>query len=58
MGHPHIRWAIIVATFFLLEMNDMSNHERWTSRRFDSSPRWRTIQDCSTAFGLEDACTE
>jgi hypothetical protein len=26
MRHRHVRWAIIAATFFLLEMNDMSNH--------------------------------
>jgi len=26
MRHPHARWAIIAATFFLLETNDMSHH--------------------------------
>jgi hypothetical protein len=26
MRHPYVRWAIIAATFFLLEINDMSNH--------------------------------
>jgi hypothetical protein len=58
MLHPHAHCVIIAATFFLMEMNDMSNHERWTSHRFDSAPRRRTIQDCSTAFGLGGACTE
>ena len=26
MRYPTARWAIIAATFFLLEINDMSNH--------------------------------
>jgi hypothetical protein len=26
MRYPHARWAIIATTFFLLEVNDMSNH--------------------------------
>jgi hypothetical protein len=62
MRHPHVRWAIIGATFFLLEMNDMSNHaisfestqtgaapEGWTATLTGSGdPKW-TIESDETA---------
>jgi len=62
MRHPHARWAIIGATFFLLEMNDMSNHaisfestqtgvvpEGWTATLTGSGdPKW-TIENDQTA---------
>ena len=62
MRHPHARWAIIAATFFLLETNDMSNHavsfestqigttpEGWTSTLTGSGePKW-TIESDRTA---------
>ncbi len=62
MRHPHARWAIIAATFFLLEMNDMSNHaisfestqtgvvpEGWTATLTGSGdPKW-TIENDQTA---------
>ena len=62
MLHPHARWAIIAATFFLLEVNDMSNHaisfesnqigaapEGWTSTLTGSGdPKW-TIESDETA---------
>jgi hypothetical protein len=62
MLHPHARWAIIAATFFLLELNDMSNHaisfesnrigaapEGWTSTLTGSGdPKW-TIESDETA---------
>jgi hypothetical protein len=62
MLHPHARWAIIAATFFLLEVNDMSNHaisfesnqigaapEGWTSTLTGSGdPKW-TIESDQTA---------
>jgi hypothetical protein len=62
MRHPHVRWAIIAATFFLLEMNDMSNHaisfestqtgaapEGWTATLTGSGdPKW-TIESDETA---------
>src|SRR5260370_26474946 len=62
MGYRHARWAIIAATFFLLEMNDMSNHaisfestqtgvvpEGWTATLTGSGdPKW-TIENDQTA---------
>src|SRR3977135_2245570 len=62
MRHPHARWAIIAATFFLLETNDMSNHavsfestqigttpEGWTSTLTGSGdPKW-TVESDRTA---------
>jgi hypothetical protein len=62
MRHPRIRWAVIVAAFFLLEMNDMSNHavsfenaqlgatpEGWTSTLTGSGePKW-TVESDRTA---------
>jgi hypothetical protein len=62
MRHPHVRWAIIAATFFLLEINDMSNHaisfestqtgvapEGWTATLTGSGdPKW-TIEGDETA---------
>jgi hypothetical protein len=62
MRHPHARWAIIAATFFLLEINDMSNHavsfestqigatpEGWTSTLTGSGdPKW-TVESDETA---------
>jgi hypothetical protein len=62
MRHPHSRWAIIAATLFLMEMNDMSNHaisfesnqigaapEGWTSTLTGSGdPKW-TIENDETA---------
>jgi hypothetical protein len=62
MRYPHVRWAIIGATFFLLEMNDMSNHaisfestqtgvapEGWTATLTGSGdPKW-TIENDETA---------
>jgi hypothetical protein len=62
MRHPHVRRAIIGATFFLLEMNDMSNHaisfestqtgaapEGWTATLTGSGdPKW-TIESDETA---------
>jgi hypothetical protein len=62
MRHPHARWAIIAATFFLTETNDMSNHavsfesgqigttpEGWTSTLTGSGdPKW-TVESDRTA---------
>lgn len=62
MRHPHVRWAIIGAIFFLLEMNDMSNQaisfestqtggapEGWTATLTGSGdPKW-TIESDATA---------
>jgi hypothetical protein len=62
MRHPHVRWAVIAVTFFLLEMNDMSNHaisfestqtgvapEGWTATLTGSGdPKW-TIESDQTA---------
>jgi 3-keto-disaccharide hydrolase len=62
MRHPHAHWAIIAATFFLLEMNDMSNHaigfestrigvapEGWTATLTGSGdPKW-TVESDPTA---------
>jgi hypothetical protein len=62
MRHPHARWAIIAATFFLTEINDMSNHavsfestqigatpEGWTSTLTGSgAPKW-TVESDETA---------
>jgi hypothetical protein len=62
MLHPHTRWAIIAAAFFLLEMNDMSHHaisyetshigatpEGWTATLTGSGdPKW-TIESDETA---------
>jgi hypothetical protein len=62
MRHPHVRWAIIGAIFFLLEMNDMSNQaisfestqtggapEGWTATLTGSGdPKW-TIESDETA---------
>jgi hypothetical protein len=62
MRHPHARWAIIAATFFLTEINDMSNHavsfestrigatpEGWTSTLTGSgNPKW-TVESDETA---------
>src|ERR1700682_908063 len=62
MLHPRVRRAIIGATFFLLEMNDMSNHaisfestqtgaapEGWTATLTGSGdPKW-TIENDETA---------
>jgi hypothetical protein len=59
MRHPHARWAIIAATFFLTEINDMSNHavsfestqigatpEGWTSTLTGSGdPKWTVESD-------------
>ena len=62
MRQPHARWAIIAATLFLLEMNDMSNHavsfesnqtgsspEGWTATPTGSGkPKW-TVESDETA---------
>ncbi len=62
MRHPHIRCALIAAAFFLLEVNDMSNHavsfesnqtgstpEGWTSTLTGSgNPKW-TVESDETA---------
>ena len=62
MRHLRVRWAIIGAIFFLLEMNDMSNHaisfesnqtgvapEGWTATLTGSGdPKW-TIESDETA---------
>jgi 3-keto-disaccharide hydrolase len=62
MRHPHLRWALIAVTFFLLEINDMSNHavsfesskigatpEGWTSTLTGSGdPKW-TVESDPTA---------
>jgi hypothetical protein len=62
MRYPHARWAIFAATFFLMEMNDMSNHaisfesnqigagpEGWTSTLTGSGdPKW-TVESDETA---------
>jgi len=59
MGSPHARRAIIATAFFLLEMNDMSNHaisfegnqigvapDGWTSTLTGSGdPKWTTETD-------------
>jgi hypothetical protein len=49
MSHPHARWAVIAATFFLLEMNDMSNHAvSFESTRIGAAPEgWTsTLTGC------------
>src|SRR6202158_808326 len=62
MLHPHARWAIIAATLFLLEVNDMSNQavsfettqigaapEGWTATLTGSGdPKW-TVESDRTA---------
>ena len=62
MRKPHARWAIIAATFFSLEVNDMSNHavsfestrigtapEGWTATLTGSGdPKW-TVESDRTA---------
>jgi hypothetical protein len=62
MRQPHARWAIIAATFLLLETNDMSNHaigfesnrtgstpEGWTAALTGSgNPKW-TVESDDTA---------
>jgi hypothetical protein len=62
MRQPHARWAIIAATFFSLEVNDMSNHavsfestrigtapEGWTATLTGSGdPKW-TVESDRTA---------
>src|ERR1700733_5763456 len=62
MRQLHARWGIIAATFFLLEMNDMSNHavsfesnqtgsapEGWTATLTGSGePKW-TVESDETA---------
>jgi hypothetical protein len=62
MRQPHARWAIIAATFLLLETNDMSNHaigfesnrtgaapEGWTAALTGSgNPKW-TVESDETA---------
>ena len=62
MRQSHARWAIIAATLFLLEMNDMSNHavsfdsnqtgsspEGWTATLTGSGkPKW-TVESDETA---------
>jgi hypothetical protein len=62
MRQPHALWAIIAATFFFLEMNDMSNHavsfesnqtgstpEGWTATLTGSgNPKW-TVESDETA---------
>jgi hypothetical protein len=62
MRRPYARWAIIAATFFLLEINDMSNHaisfegnrigvapEGWTATLTGSGdPKW-TVENEETA---------
>jgi hypothetical protein len=62
MRQPHAFWAIIAATFFFLEMNDMSNHavsfesnqtgstpEGWTATLTGSgNPKW-TVESDETA---------
>jgi 3-keto-disaccharide hydrolase len=62
MRHPRIRWAVIASAFFLLGINDMSNHaisfenakigatpEGWTSTLTGSGdPKW-TIESDRTA---------
>jgi hypothetical protein len=62
MRHPHARWAIIAAIFFLLEVNDMTNHaisfesnqigaapEGWTATLTGSGdPKW-TVESDETA---------
>jgi hypothetical protein len=60
--HPHVRWTFVAATFFLLEVNDMSNHavsfesakvgatpEGWTPTLTGSGdPKW-TVESDPTA---------
>jgi hypothetical protein len=60
--YPYVRWAIIAATFFLLEINDMSNHavsfeggeigaapEGWTPTLTGTGdPKW-TVESDRTA---------
>ena len=62
MLHPYARWAIVAATVFLLEVNDMSNHavsfesvqtgvtpEGWTATLTGSgNPKW-TVENDETA---------
>jgi hypothetical protein len=62
MRHSRVRWAIIAAALFLLEMNDMSNHavsfestkigvtpEGWTSTLTgNGDPKW-TVESNETA---------
>ncbi|MEA2894981.1 MAG: hypothetical protein QOJ84_596 [Bradyrhizobium sp.] len=62
MRQSHVRWALLAAAFFLLEMNDMSNHavsfesnqtgatpEGWTATLTGSgNPNW-TVESDETA---------
>jgi hypothetical protein len=62
MLHPHARWAIVAATFFLLEVSDMSDHaigfensqigaapEGWTATLTGKGdPKW-TVENDETA---------
>src|SRR3979411_2253215 len=62
MRHPPVRWAVIAAAFFLLEMNEMSTHavsfettrigampKGWTSTLTGSGdPKW-TVESDRTA---------
>jgi hypothetical protein len=62
MHHPHIRWAIVAAALFLLEVNDMSNQavsfesaqtgatpEGWTATLTGAGePKW-TVESDETA---------
>jgi hypothetical protein len=59
MRHPRVHWAVIAVAFFVLEMNDMSNHavgfestrigatpEGWTSTLTGSGdPKWTGESD-------------
>jgi len=59
MRHPYVRWAVIAAALFLLEMKDMSNHvvgfegsrigvapEGWTATLTGSgNPKWSVEND-------------
>jgi hypothetical protein len=62
MRHPHARWAVMAAAFFLLEMNDMSNHavsfestkigatpEGWTSTLTGKGDSKWTVESDETA---------
>src|SRR5215213_3304533 len=66
MRHFSVRWAVFALTFFLLEMNDMSNHaisfegaqigatpEGWTSTLTGSGdPKWTVESDQSAPSKL------
>lgn len=62
MPHPHIRWALVAATFFLTEVNDMSSHavsfesnrtgvtpEGWTATLTGSGESKWTVESDETA---------